>query len=536
MQYKWIWIFLLTFFLIGVKCHAVEPPKLIVFVVVDELGNNELNFLQSEFSKTGFNGLAKEGHRFMSMISTDFSGYPGTRVTSLFTGTTPSRHGVIGERWMMDYQKGEFNVPPSVDSASLHKAVFYNQSRSLADYLKSYYGHKSLSVGFSLNAPWMIHSLGYSPHHFFTFDMSKGIFFDALQSDSTEVRWLHRFNSTIPHNALLKNQWGPVKDISNYFEYKNQKDKTKEFRSFFYNMKGSESSLYKNVASSPSGNTLLRDVVVSYLANSELGKDEVPDLLTICFTTQPFVETPSVWLPVEKEDMLLRLDQNLSSLIEFLDYQYGSENYLMALTAASSSAEEKQIAGKQNTNSGFVDQKKIGALLNFYLMALHGQGKWVLGVYDHQIFLNRQLINQSALSLKEVQEKSALFVMEMSGIARAIPTFEMMLMPPADEPFKSNFFPLRTGDLFYSLKPGWEANHVEAFGVQSSVSGGNLVPFILRGWGVNPGVTIEKENINNVVPKLLEQMGISISEFVRKWDDLDLQSDETSVGSAFKPN
>ncbi len=515
MQYKWIWIFLLTFFLIGVKCHAVEPPKLIVFVVIDELDNNQLNFLQSEFSKSGFNGIAKKGHRYMSLVSTDFSGYPGTRVTSLFTGTTPSRHGVIGERWMVDYQKGEFNVAPSLDSTSLHKTIFYNQSRSLADYLKSYYGHKSLSVGFSLNAPWMIHSLGYSPHHFFTFDLSKGIFFDALQSDTLAYSWLHKFNNSIPHSQFLKNQWGPVKDISNYLEYKNQRDTTGKFRAFFYNMKGNGSSLYKNIASSPTGNTLLRDVVVSYLANSELGKDEIPDLLTICFTTKPFVETPSVWLPAEKEDMLLRLDQNLASLIEFLDHEYGSENYLMAVTAASSSSEEKQIAGKQSLNSGFVDQKKIGALLNLYLMALHGQGKWVLGVYDHQIFLNRQLINENSLSLKEVQEKSALFVMEMSGIARAIPTFEMMLIPPTVEPFKSNFFPMRTGDLFYTLKPGWEANRADTYGVQSSVSGGNLVPFIMKGWGVNPGVTIRKENINNIIPNLLQQMNISISEFVR---------------------
>ncbi len=520
MQYRFIWIFFLLIILFGVKSQAVEPPKLIVFVVIDELDNNQLNFLQSEFSESGFNGIAKKGHRYMSLVSNDFSGYPGTRITSLFTGTTPSRHGVIGERWMVDYQKNEFNVAPSVDSVSLHKAIFYSQSRSLADYLKSYYGHKSLSVGFSLNAPWMIHSLGYSPHHFFTFDLSKGIFFDALQSDTIAHNWLDKFNNSIPHNALLKNQWGPVKDIANYIEYKNQRDTTGKFRTFFYTMKGKEDSRYSNVAASPSGNTLLRDVVVSYLANSELGRDEIPDLLTICFTTKPFVETPSVWLPAEKEDMLLRLDQNLASLIEFLDHEYGSENYLMAVTAASSLSEEKQIAGKQSLNSGLVDQKKIGALLNLYLMALHGQGKWVLGVYDHQIFLNRQLINESSLSLKEVQEKSALFVMEMSGIARVIPTFEMMLIPPTVEPFKSNFFPMRTGDLFYTLKPGWEAKQTDTYGVQSSVSGGNLVPFIMKGWGVSIGVTVGKENSNNIIPNLLQQMNISISEFVRKWDEI----------------
>lgn len=533
MHYKFFWVTFLTLILVGVKTYAAEPPKLIVFVVVDELDNNQLNFLQSEFSKNGFNGLANGGHRFMSLVSTDFSGYPGTRVTSLFTGTTPSRHGVIGERWM-DYQKGEFNLAPSLDSLSLHKTIFYNQSRSLADYLKSYYGHKSLSVGFSLNAPWMIHSLGYSPHHFFTFDLSKGIFFDALQTDSTEYSWLKRFNSSISSTSLLKSQWGPVKDISNYLEYKNQRDAAEEFRTFFYTMRGKGNSLFERVASSPAGNTLLRDVVVTYLANSELGKDNIPDLLTICFTTKPFVETPSFWLPAEKEDMLLRLDENIASLVEFLDYQYGSENYLLALTSASSSAEEKQMVGKKTLNGGFVDQKKIGALLNLYLMALHGQGNWVLGVYDHQIFLNRQLISENSLLLKEVQEKSALFVMEMAGIARTIPTFEMMLTPPIDEPFKSNFFPMRAGDLFYTLKPGWEANQAESFGVQSSVSGAELVPFILKGWGVSPGVTIKRMNINSIVPNLLNQMNISISEFVRQWDDHSSQYDETSVGSAFK--
>lgn len=512
----WVAFFMLLF--LKVESQLVKPPKLIVFVVVDELDNNQLNFLQSEFSKRGFNGIAKDGHRYMSMISTDLSGYPGTRVTSLFTGMNPATHGIIGERWV-DYSKNKFNLSLSPDPSTVYQAISYNHSKTLADYIKAFYGKESLSVGFALDAPWLVYSLGFLPSHFFTFNTTTGQFYDLLKTDTTRVEWLQKFNQLIPRKELLTRQWGPLKDIKSYFEYKKMHDESSDFRSFFYNLKGCNGSPYQKIAASPMGNTILRDAVVAYLANSNMGKDEVPDLLTISFTSKPFVNTSSFWLSAEKEDMLLRLDQDLASLVEFLDYEYQPENYLLVVTGASSAFEETLVAENLEAKGGVVEQNKMSALLNLYLMALHGQGKWVLGVYDYQVFLNRELINEKLLSLKEIQEKSALFVMEMAGIARAIPTYEMMLNTPQDEPFKSNFYPLRTGDIYYTLKPGWVSKHQETYGIQSDVSGNEYVPLIMKGWNIKPGVTVQKRNVKGLIPYLLEQMGLSISELDQQWDE-----------------
>jgi hypothetical protein len=70
---------------------------------------------------------------------------------------------------------------------------------------------------------------------------------------------------------------------------------------------------FQQFAASPYANTLVRDLAVSFIAGTDFGKNDTPDVLSIAFTARPFSSNGSI-LPVEKEDMLLRLDRDMSPL------------------------------------------------------------------------------------------------------------------------------------------------------------------------------------------------------------------------------
>ena len=51
---------------------------------------------------------------------------------------------------------------------------------------------------------------------------------------------------------------------------------------------------------------------------------------------------------------------------------------------------------------------------------MYGQGNWVKGYYEKQMYLNRTLIEDAKLSLTEVQDISARFLTQFSGVSFAV--------------------------------------------------------------------------------------------------------------------
>jgi len=503
---RFIIFFLYIFCLLSGLSAQLKPPKLIISIVIDELDNDQLLLLQSSFSDKGINRIAHDGFRFMSAISHDIAGYPGTRMTSLYSGMTVAEHGIIGEQWY-NYNKERFDGKISFnDPNSLKDAQNYNMARTLGDYLKSFYGPKAGVAAISINTPWMIHTLGYNADYFFTLNSETGQFYEVL--DDKEIAWVNEFNSRYSTVNYLSRQWGPLNDITSYTEFRYLDEKSRpDFRNFLYDM--NDGGTFRKVAASPYGNSLLRDFIVAFLVNSKFGQDDIPDLLSVCFTTRSFTDVGNSILPAEKEDMLLRIDAEIASLIDFFDIEFGRKNYLIMLTSGASPPPDKSSFGKQGVTTGYFDGNKSMSLLNLYLMALHKQGKWVLGFNDGMIYLNRNLIEKEGLSLKEMQDSVSLFMHEFSGVAKALPLYDYQLNTHCDENINKNLFVRRTGDILISLHPGWQTTVTELGSRQIGTSGFQNLPFMFFGWNTEKGAWFDNIDAINLIPLLIKTIGLS---------------------------
>ena len=95
-------------------------------------------------------------------------------------------------------------------------------------------------------------------------------------------------------------------------------------------------------------------------------------------------------------------------------------------------------------------------LLNMYLCAIWGQGKYAETHFRNQIFLNRTILEQKRISLSDACNRSREFLAMLSGVRNVYTTLQ--LLTAGDEPtrkIRNGFNPERCGDLIIEAAPGW---------------------------------------------------------------------------------
>ena len=141
-------------------------------------------------------------------------------------------------------------------------------------------------------------------------------------------------------------------------------------------------------------------------------------------------------------------------------------------------------------------------LLKSYLNAIYGQGDWVKGFHENQIFLNRTLVEDADIPLEEMQRKIARFMVQFSGISNAVPcsTFEMSTFSEGMlKKMNNSFSPQRSGDIMITLNPGWvEKDELEVTDHNSPYEYDSHVPLIWYGWTSSKSTVTRKVNIKDI--------------------------------------
>jgi arylsulfatase A-like enzyme len=205
-------------------------------------------------------------------------------------------------------------------------------------------------------------------------------------------------------------------------------------------------------------------------------------------------------------DAILRLDDDIKNLLSFLNDSIGKKNVLIYFTAAHGISEIPAVLEKSRIPSGYFQQNQALQLLRSYLNAIYGEGDWVKGYSERQIFLNRTLIEDARLSLDDVQKKVARFLVQFTGVEAAYPYSAFEANDFGNGNLKriiNNFSPQRSGDVIVILNPGWVekatdfvTNHNSPYEYDSHV------PLIWYGWTVNRATVTRQVNITDIAATL----------------------------------
>ena len=151
-------------------------------------------------------------------------------------------------------------------------------------------------------------------------------------------------------------------------------------------------------------------------------------------------------------------------LLDEIDKKVGLANTVVFLTSTGYFKGEAKESPIYNIPSGEFYPRRAVSLLNVYLMALYGQGDWVIGYQNRQIFLNRKLIKERDVDADEMRNRAASFLIQMTGVQDVYTSQRLLLSNGTDRvaAMRNSYYPKLSGDLVLDLCPGWEVVYEDA--------------------------------------------------------------------------
>lgn len=496
-----------------------EKPRLVLIILVDNLNNEQLEIVRSRCGNDGINRILNHGSQFRNAYYDAGSNFSGKNLASFFTGAPASTHGIVGENWVDNFSNKRINAiygdaydrAGHIDSTAVPQNGMLLCS-TIGNEIRKIYNDKAkiFSIGFNpQELMWSSSTRQAEPTMWF--DTRSGQMVSIGFEPDTTNNWLNEFNSKRIADLYLTKIWAPRSDIVDYHEWRYFNSGSQQ-RTFYYQLNSNKKDKYSLVAGSPYGNSLIRDLVASAIICEGLGKDDIPDILTIEFTATPSCGKKSQPIDAETEDMLLCLDDNISSLLKVIDYDIGMDNTLVVFSAAQGCYDIANTDSEQWKSKGAVSLRRATALLNLYLMALHGQGQWVRNYSSGAIYLDRKLADERKIQWDSLLNETTDFLLQVAGIGNAIAAKNLSTIysdSPIVNAMRRNYNPKRSGDILISLEPGWAEEQDD--GTQlTQLWGREFVPLTFYGWKVPRSIYYDSYPMTDVAPTICSFIRVNV--------------------------
>ncbi len=479
-----------------------SKPKLIVGITISGMRYDYLSVYWDKFGDDGFRKMATTGAncknaRYEYLITDPSSGY-----ASIATGSMPSTHGIISDFWYNRLGNEIIYAIDDKDQTTIegtygrgpYSPVSLN-SRTLSDELMVKSRFRSRSIGISMDPKAAILMAGHTATGAYWLDPENASWITSSYYADSLPGWVRDFNQKNYRDIYLERSWETLHPIAEYSESMLDNNEYETgFRgqiTFPYDLDrlstSSEGRDYSMLMTTPWGNTFTKDMAIAAIANEELGKRDVSDIIHISFNaTNQLANYFTTW-SVEMEDAYLRLDQDLAHLLDFLDSELGLENVLVYLTAENALAVDPRYLSDYRIPAGFFNYRTSVSLLRSYMNAVYGQGDWVTFYHAHQIYLNHQLIEDSGLTLEEVQNRVARFMVQIQGVSNTIQSHVLQqnnFTSGVLQRIQNSYYQKRSGDVIINLTPGWVEHSGLVENNANEFRYTSHVPLIFYGWKV----------------------------------------------------
>lgn len=513
-------IIVLVIFQIAVA-QKPEQPKLFIGIVVDQMREDFLFRFYDQYGEGGFKRLVDEGAVCRNVHYNYTPTITAVGHTSVYAGTTPKYHGIIGNSWynrqtgkveycVEDSTEKVVGNPISTQGVSPRKML----STNLPDELKISTNKKATIYSISTKDRAATLSAGHMADGAFWLDLSTGNYVSSTFFMNKLPDWLVKFNSEKRAFQYLEQTWDMLLPIESYprsIDDDNRYEeilKGKERPTFPYKLKELaplNDPYFEVLNRSPFGNSLLCDLAIEMLKNKVVGHGTYTDMLAISFSSTDAVGHTFGPLSKETNDTYLRLDRDLARLLNALDQYVGKGNYALFLTADHGVGEVPNYLLDNNVPAGDLNEQALwdGALQ--FMNSKLGEGNWFTAIRNDQFYLNRELIDQKKLNLTDVQELLASYVNQQEGIAETFTATQLMQQEYTEyfaSKVQNGFNYNLSGDVKYIMQPGWYADLHTCATHNSCYNYDSHVPLIFYGTGFVKGVSYEFHPITDIAPTI----------------------------------
>ena len=485
-------------------------PKVVVNILIDQLRSDYLSAFMPLYGEGGFKKMMGGGCVYTQ------GEYPHAHVdqanaaATLASGTTPSRHGVVADRWLdrktlrptfCVTDRRQVGVGGEGDGMSpMHLLV-----STVGDELKVATSGKSLVYAIAPDAQAAIFSAGHAADGAVWIDNATGMwssssYYGAFPTWATAYNQYH----SLP-DRLSNTIWEPCSDLVGNFNYFLSGEMQRPFKHHFKDEKR-----FSEFKTSALVNEEVTNMAIACIENSRLGADGITDYLSLAYYAGNFKHLSFNEVSIETQDNYVRLDRSLEKLMESIEKKVGAGNALYVLTSTGYVDEENAELSKYRIPTGVFDVKRASSLLNMYLVAIYGQGEYVEATYGTQLYLNHKLVEERQINLSELLTRAQDLLQQMSGVKDVYTSARLIggAWTPDIGRIRNGFAPHVSGDILIEVSLGWTYHNSDTG--QRQMVRDSYVPFpiIFYGKGISPATHSLPTTVDYVAPTLSRAMRI----------------------------
>lgn len=435
-------------------------PRLVVSITIDQLRSDYLEAFNNIYSTNGFKKILEGG------LVYEGANYPfapidrSSATASLSTGTTPFFNGIIGGNWL---DRKTLRPTGSVDDETYLSSPAKLRTSTVGDELKVSSQGKALVYSFAPTKESAILSAGHDADGAFWLD-NGGQWTGSVYYNKALPDWVRTYNS----------EYGHV--------FKKHKD-------------------YQT-------NDNVVDMALTALRSTELGNDAVSDLLSITLTAEmPKGKVTGDWQK-DMASVYQKLDFSLGRIITAVENRISLNEVLFVVTSTGYTEEKPEDLTRYRIPTGTFYINRTASLLNMYLGAIYGQGRYVEECYENELYLNHRLIEQKRLSMAEILTRSQEFLLQNAGVADVYTSSRLLAGNNDILKIRGGYNPVLSGDIIINIAPGWRLLNETT--QQTFTSRASVVPFpiIFFGGGIKHERVLSPVTVDRIAPTIAKTIRI----------------------------
>jgi predicted AlkP superfamily pyrophosphatase or phosphodiesterase len=439
------------------------PPKLVVLLVVDQLGADVLAKMEPRLGPKGIKRILG-GTRFTDSTYRQLATYTGPGHALLGTGVYPHKNGIVSNKYfdrttgksvttLLDPAHPLLEAEPDPEDDSSPEKLL---APTVGDLLKKQNPESKvvaialkdraavLMAGHEGKAYWLSESTG---------KMTTSTFFASALPG-----WVSDFNAKNPMDAHFGKVWERSQPLAKYTgpdEAGYEGDYKGLGKTFPHKITGKLDKpgpdFYVAFAATPLATDWELSFVKAAVDAEGLGADATPDLLAVSFTAPDYAGHAYGPDSHEVQDSILGVDRAIGELISYLEKKVGAKNVVFAFSAdhGAAPAPEKLAAGGESARR--IKKAELKAAVQKALQEKYGPGEWVSALEDPSIYLNTQLAAEKKIPSEELEKTALEAALKVPQIAAGFTRTELLAGTNPERPYfaatRLTFHPDRAGEV-----------------------------------------------------------------------------------------
>ena len=502
-----------------------ETPKLVVGIVVDQLRPDYIYRFWDNIGDDGFKRLVNGGHTFRNAWFSYLQTSTGPGHAAQLTGAIPSIHGLIGNSFYIRDLGRNINVIEDVGSG--HRGVGslpdYNGEKSPANLLVTTVGdelylhtnRRSRTIGISRKDRGAILPAGHTGKAFW-YEGATGNFVTSTFYMDELPGWLQEFNNRNLAQEYLTRTWDMLLPEEEYAKRSRPDDNPYEgtfsgmdrpsFPIDLDYLSENEGIGPGDLNRTPFSDEHLTELAIAAIEGEQLGQRDVPDILSIAYSAVDGIGHRFGPASYQMQDMVIRLDQYLARLLDYLDEQIGMEHVLIYLTSDHGGAYIPHYLRDLGIITGNPDNEThIGREINNALVSFMEESfgeNFILNFSNQNIYLDHAYMKENDLDPREVRTAIKRYLLTLDMVAGALTAdalnnseFTMGIRRRAQNMYHQK----RSGDVMVWLEPQTRSNTgTGGTGHGTGWAYDTKAPLILYGYDIPAGQSTETVYVKDI--------------------------------------